>query len=76
MAQQWALGQSAHWGGPVAGYVRAHILRQLEANWFIIPPPFISTGRIFVYSLKVKNFKGSWLFIGGGVLNSNAPLCL
>lgn len=76
VSQQWAPGHSMHWGGPVAVSVHAYILRQLEANWFITPLPFISTGHVFVYSLKVKTFKASWLFIGGGVLSSNAPLCL
>lgn len=27
---------------------------------------YVSTVYVFVYSLKVKNFKGSWLFMGGG----------
>ena len=74
VSQQWAPGHSMHWGGPVAVSVHAHILRQLEANWFITPPPCISTGHIFVYSLKVKNFKGSWLFIGGGRCSVLTPL--
>ena len=55
VSQQWVPGRSMHEGRPVAVYPHGHILRQFETNSFLAP--FFATGQIFVYSLKVKNFK-------------------
>lgn len=69
VAQQWAPGQLAHWGGPVAGYVHAHILRQLESNWFIIPPPLYFHWTyfcVFFESEKLQRLLAFYWRGGGG----------